>query len=225
MARATVVLPLPLSPTTPSVWPTHTWRSTPSTARIDALRRLEVDLGVVGLDQDLGGRAPRLNQRTASVAARKCSAGGGTTCQRRQAERWRVRDLGQRRARRGARLFHEAATGREDAAGRQLVDAWDRARDGGSRERFCGVGSKCGTQPSRSSVYGCSGRLKSTFSSACSMNSPAYITPTRCADLGDHTEVVGDVEDRRVELTLELGDEVQDDGLGGHVQGRRRLRP
>ena len=43
------------------------------------------------------------------------------------------------------------------------------------------------------------------------------------ADLGDHAEVVGDVEDRRVELPLEVGDQVEDDGLGGDVEGRRRL--
>ena len=41
MARATVVLPLPLSPTTPSVWPTHTSRSTPSTARTVPLGALK----------------------------------------------------------------------------------------------------------------------------------------------------------------------------------------
>ena len=43
------------------------------------------------------------------------------------------------------------------------------------------------------------------------------------ADLGDDAEVVGDVEDGRVELPLELGDQVEDDRLGGHVQGGRRL--
>jgi len=45
--------------------------------------------------------------------------------------------------------------------------------------RFCGRRSKRGTQPSRSSVYGCRGRWNSSRSGACSMNSPAYITPTR----------------------------------------------
>ena len=90
-------------------------------------------------------------------------------------------------------------------------------------ERFSGVGSKCGTQPSRSSVYGCSGRVKSSRRLGLLHELAGVHHADAVADLGDHAEVVGDVEDRRVELPLELGDEVEDDGLGGDVQGRRRL--
>ncbi len=78
--------------------------------------------------------------------------------------------------------MHASSTKPQRGAKMQPGGSWStRGIEPGmvTSERFCGVGSKCGTQPSRSSVYGCSGRLKSSFSSACSMNSPAYITPTR----------------------------------------------
>ncbi len=95
MARATVVLPLPLSPTTPSVCPTRTCRSTPSTARMrGAVRPRMRPLAALkwtwvpsASTSTSAPAAPVSMRRTASVASRRYSAGGGTISQRRHAER------------------------------------------------------------------------------------------------------------------------------------------
>jgi len=52
---------------------------------------------------------------------------------------------------------------------------------------------------------------------------PGVNDPHPVGDLRDNPQVVGDIEDRRVELLLQLLHQVQDTGLGGHVQARGGL--
>ncbi len=159
MARATVVLPLPLSPTTPRVWPTQTSRSMPSTARMRRAWRPRMSPRAALKWTSTAWAPTRASvrphwasaRRTASVAARRYSAGAGTLCQRRQAERWAAATS----ASGGRRVVQASSTKVQRGAKMQpLGSSSTRGMAPGmvTRERFCGVGSKRGTQPRRSSV-------------------------------------------------------------------------
>ena len=58
---------------------------------------------------------------------------------------------------------------------------------------------------------------------------PALHDPAQIHDdhvvghLGDHAQVVGDEDDGQLLLLLQLAQQVEDLGLGGHIQGRGRL--
>ena len=72
-------------------------------------------------------------------------------------------------------------------------------------------------------VYGCFGVWKRASIEADSATSPAYMTAGAVADLGDDGQVVGDEDEREVEVGRERHEELEDLRLHHHVEGGRRL--
>ena len=188
----------------------------------DALGRFEVHLGVPGLDQ-------RAHLCRSGAARADCFGGLAQILARRghdapsQARRQVIRRHGdERRALLFAVVLPEAAARCEDAARRQLVHTRNGPGNGHQRA-FLRRGVEAGhaaEQVQRVRVL----RPHEQFTQLGLLHELAGIHDANTiADLRDHAEVVRDVEDRRVELPLELGDEVEHHGLRGDVEGRRRL--
>ena len=164
----------------------------PSTARMTPLGGLEVHLGAVGLtgDSSRTGRPRSAAHRprwppagTRRVAARCASAG-------------RPRDgtpatLDERP---GA-LVHASSTNVQRGAKMQPAAARPVAGMAPgmvTSERFCGVTSKWGTQPRRSSVCRMQRRSNSSRNGACFHELTGVHDADRFADLRDDAEIVGD---------------------------------
>ena len=72
-------------------------------------------------------------------------------------------------------------------------------------------------------MYGCSGSANSACVSACSTILPAYITTTSCDVLGDHAEIVRDQQHAHAQIALQVGEQLEDLRLNGHVERGGRL--
>ena len=120
----------------------------------------------------------------------------------------------------GLRLVRAA---RVERAARRHVD--QARRGAGDRDQPVPARSRSsrGIEPSRPQVYGCSGRRKTSSARAVLDGPPGVHHQDVVGELGDHPEVVGDDDDGRVELGLQVADQVEDLRLDRHVERRRRL--
>ena len=91
-----------------------------------------------------------------------------------------------------------------------------------SRESVLAV-TRPGTLESRPQVYGISGWLRISLAGAVLDRAAGVHDQDVVGHLGDDAEVVGDHDDRRVELALEVLEQVEDLRLHGHVESGRRL--
>ena len=83
--------------------------------------------------------------------------------------------------------------------------------------------SICGSAPSRASVYGCSGRSKRSSVSGVLDDLAGVHDDDVVRGLGDDAHVVRDDDHRHVVRLAQVLEEVEDLGLDGHVERRRRL--
>ncbi len=144
--------------------------------------------------------------------ARPAATGGGM----------RISDRLERRPRFRTRLLDEPAARREDASGRQLVDARDRARDRDQRPLLRGR-IEVWHATEQVERVGVQWPLEQLVQERLLHELTGVHDADPVADLGDHSEIVRDVEDGRVELSLEVGHEVKHHRLRRHVQRGRRL--
>ena len=223
MQRPSVDLPQPDSPTSPSVSPRASSRSTPSTARST----------VGGRPAQPAGRLRRA-ARSASSRSRTSSSGSGIGDHRlapRVLGAGLVVDDRPRRGRRRASIsgivaleaVRPARTGSADGSGSRRAARRGRAVRPGSTRGGRGRSSKSGTERSRPSVYGCRGSRKTASTVPVSTTWPAYITATRwqvCAITARSCET-------KTRLTPSSSrsarEQLQDLVLDRHVERRRRL--
>ena len=165
--RPRVLLPQPLSPTSPSVSPRTTSKLTPSTAF--TVPRTRPSSPPRTGKCVLRSRRPGAGAR--SWRGHRVVAGGGLAVALRL----------ERRIHPGAHLegalaaVPEAAARRAGGAGSAPCRGWSSAA--GALPRVC-TAWKDGMERSRPAVYGCAGWRNSVRTGACSTTRPAYITTT-----------------------------------------------
>ena len=195
---------------------------TPSTARTGAGGAA---LRTPGRRLDRSTRTARQRRRRARPgrrAPRRSSEGTGEVELVGPAARAAWPAASDRRARAAqARVAHVVAPGVEAAAGRHVGGRGHPAAD--RRAAAAAVGQR-GMACSSPDVYGCRGRSSSLVRRRCSTISPAYITSTRSAQLGDHAEVVGDEQDRRAVLVAERRAAARGSGPGWSRRARSSAR-
>ncbi len=218
--RANVVLPLPDSPTSPSVSPGQIDAETPASActSCPCARKTFVSSSTrrsgVADRSTVSGRS-----RSAAVSRGSCWA---------RSWKWQrlewppPRSIAAGSSVEHTRLGERAAVG-EDAAGRPLAD-----RAAGSRGSCRAGRGPCGRPSGGCSAAGrpCTGAAgrASTVSTGALLDEPARVEHADAvAHLPDHAEVVADEEHRRPELGAQLGDQVEHLGLDGRVEPGRRL--
>ena len=232
MQRASVDLPQPVSPTSPSVSPSRICRLTPSTACTNRCSRLTSEALRSG--KCLTMPVSSSSAGPASAAADACRAAvisTGTGTRRatapaaesgsQQADWWPglAADRVQRRRLGGAPVEGEPAARPERAARRLGQHARRLAGDGPQPPGVAGHRDRL-QQPARVGVM----RLVVG-------RPPVGLLDRRAAvhdhdlvgQVGDDAQVVGDQHERGAELALEPDQELEDLGLDGRVQGRGRL--
>ena len=220
----TVDLPQPDSPTRPSVSPRPIAKLTPSTActcpparRTGPRRDREMLAQVADLEQRLASRSCARLRAAAARASRSAPPSGPWPALARAAA-----------PRRGSASVARAAARREARSPRiGRSSARHHARDLGQRGRRRRVprrrraAASSRSRPARVGMRGA--REQRRRPAASSTMRPAYITTTRSRGLGDHAEVVGDQDDRRAELALQLAHQVEDLRLDRDVERGGRL--
>ena len=232
MQRASVDLPQPVSPTRPSVSPRRTSRLTPSTA-CTTWRAAEQPVGRAGKcltrpstrTSDVAP-APSSTRRSRTPAALDDDAARAASASMprvgRASRPTRVRSAGHLRAggARAAAVHHVRAARVERAAGRQADHA---RRLPGDRRRAA---------PRRRSIRGATRAARACTGGAAAVERAPVAVLHRPAgvhhehvvgDLGDHSEVVRDQDDRRAELALQRAQQLEDLRLHGDVERGRRL--
>ena len=220
-SRPVVVLPQPDSPTRPSVSPLSTSKSMPSTACTAPTCRLSRPL-VIGkcFSSPRTESSARSSPASPSGATRRrrpsslTASSFGLTSSRQIRCRSSVRQVAAHqvpaaagsRSSSGTTVLPSAAGARRvraarvEGAARRHVDQRRR----GALDRACSrsvVGrSRRGIEPSRPQVYGCSGRSKIVVGRAV-LDAPAAVHDQDVVgELGHHAQVVGDDDERGVEL-------------------------
>ena len=227
-ARPVVVLPQPDSPTRPTVSPR-------SHGQVDAVDRTHHvsepkpprDREVLGQPLDDQQRLGHDATSTGSPPAPSASATRYRVDSGRwQATAWPGRPVASRS---GTSVCtgcpaprRERAAGMERTAGRQV----DQARRVAADRPQVGVrvvAQRRDADDSSPTVYGCCG-ARSTVRHRPGLDGPARVHDQHVVrDLADHAEIVGDQDDRRVELALQVGQQIQDLCLHRHVERGGRL--
>ena len=222
--RASVVLPLPDSPTSPSVSPARS-----STVDVDeAVDRLARPGG-----RSWTRRAARISTLAVGPRAppRTASRSGGDHARQRlralvevaaRARGCRA-DLVERRRLGAAAVLDEAAAVGEDAARRAPSPGGGRNPGSCRAPAFALSVSRRGMQRSRPTVYGWRGSVEHLARRSLLDQLAGVQHADAVAHLRDHAEVVADEQQRRVELGAQRRDQVEHLGLDGRVERGRRL--
>ena len=200
MQRPSVDLPQPDSPTSPSVSPCASSRSTPSTARSTAASAAVQPPADArrGARSASRARAPRAAAQAPAITGSLRHVLGGDA--RDGCTRSRGSPPSGRSGNSPLDAVVAARTGSADGSGSPAAARRGRAARPGSSRARPRTSSTSGTERSRPSVYGCRGSRKTASTVPVSTTWPAYITATRLAGLRDHREVVRDEDEADAEL-------------------------
>ena len=115
---------------------------------------------------------------------------------------------------------HRVRAARVEAAARAAGRPGPAARPGWSAARSCDSEI---VERSSSRVYGCAGLAKTSRAVALLDDLPGVHHRDPVARLGDDAEVVGDQQQRGVEVAPQVGEDAEDLRLDEHVERGRRL--
>src|SRR5262245_48206313 len=206
MQRAVVVLPQPDSPTRPSVSPCSTAKLTSSTARTVATTRRRKPRRTS--KNFCRRRTSRTGAVTALTAQPAQSRLGLVVMIEKARRRLRALDYPQGWRALGA-LGHHVRTARvEGAAGGPAERVGDRAGDG--RQRRLRRGQQARDRAEQRACVGMLGRVEDVVHRPVLHHTTQVHDHYRVRDLRDHTEVVGDEDDRGAVPALQIAQQVQD---------------